>query len=192
MAFEATQRAGFDGKFETLVQINAKALSSRLALKEFIGNHSNATQIFNSALEAMKTPIPEEICLDIVPGALEVLDHLQETHDLALVTAGDLHLQLQKMKKAGIQPERFSKLVVGTRPTKKFDYQMVLEELAIDPSQGIVCGDRVSVDLTPAKEIGLFTVHFRNGRGRIHDAPKESVDLTIHQLNELCEVFVEQ
>lgn len=172
--------------YRELVTINQKALSSRIALKEF----TNREEILFAGLDALKTPLPLDAIIYPVPGALQLLASLKEHHTLALVTAGDPALQLQKMEKAGIQPEEFSKLIVGKEPSKKFDYQRVLVELKFDPSEAMVCGDRVEVDLAPAKELGLYTVHFRNGRGLIHDTPKECVDLTINTLKELQEVFV--
>lgn len=186
LAFDAM---GLSGTWQELVAINEKSLSSRIALREFWSSRSDREEILQAGLEALKTPIPSEAKIEPVPGANEVLDTLQVHHTLALVTAGYPELQLQKMEKAGIQPSQFSKLIVGSGPSKKSDYQRVLAELQFDPSEAVVCGDRVEIDLTPAKELGLYTVHFRNGRGLFHSTPKESVDLTIQTLKELQEVF---
>lgn len=186
MAFEAMKL----GTFEELIAINEKALTSRIALKEFWGRYSNKEEILQAGLNTLKTALPADAKIDPVPGAKEVLDALQVHHTLALVTAGHPELQFQKMEKAGIQPGQFSKIIVSTGASKKFDYQKVLSELNFDPSNTIVCGDRVEVDLTPAKELGIYTVHFQNGRGKMHAEPKDSVDLTIKTLKELQEVFV--
>lgn len=186
----AYEAMGLNGSFEQLLTFNQKALSSKIAIREFWKNQSDQVEILNAGLEALRTPIPSDVKIDLVPGAFEVLNSLQSQHTLALVTAGDPELQLQKMKKAGIQPQQFSKLIVGCGPSKKSDYQNVLEALKFDPSEAIVCGDRIEIDLTPAKELGLYTVHFRNGRGLFHTEPKSSVDLTIRTLKELHEVFV--
>ncbi len=194
LAFDSMSQVGLDSSEESFTQLlalNKKAISSRFAIEQFLGTHSNKEEILAAGLEALKTPLPKNAVIELVPGALEVLDALKKQHDLALVTKGDSLLQLQKMEKAGIQPGQFSKLIVGSAPSKKFDYQRVLEELDVAPSEAIVCGDRVSVDLTPAKELGVYTVHFRNGRGLVHCEPKESVDLTIETLKELQEVFLE-
>ncbi|NGX26550.1 MAG: Phosphoglycolate phosphatase [Chlamydiae bacterium] len=192
IAFVAMQSAGLEveeNAFDELLSINEKELSSRFALKKFYNNYSDQIRIYEAGFAALKTPLPEEISLEIVPGALEVLDELQTAHTLALVTAGDSNLQRQKLEKAGIQPERFSKLVIGKGLSKKLDYQRVLSELNVHPQEVLVCGDRVPIDLTPAKQLGLCTVHFRNGRGLVHDEPKADVDFTIHTLKQLNEVF---
>lgn len=184
----ACDAMGLKGTFEELTQINEKALSSRIALREFWSRYSDQEEILQAGLEALKTALPADAKIDLVPGAQEVLDALQVHHTLALVTAGHPQLQLQKMEKAGIQPEQFSKIIVSTHSSKKLDYQKVLSELNFDPSEAVVCGDRVEFDLKPAKELGIYTVHFQNGRG--NSESNESVDLTIKTLKELQEVFV--
>lgn len=187
LSFEAMGRKG---TFEELLKINEKALSSKVALREFWQKYSKEEEILLAGLEALKTPLPPDLKIEPVPGAIELLDSLQMHHTLALVTAGHPELQFQKMKNAGIQPEQFSKIIIGSGPSKKLDYQKVLDELHFDPSETVVCGDRVEIDLKPAKELGIYTVHFQNGRGLIHTEPKESVDITIKLLKELQEVFV--
>jgi len=186
LAYFAMQSAGVKEPIEKLIALNVNLLSLTLALEEFC---QGQTEIYNAALSALNTPLPKNVSLDLVPGAIEVLDELQEAHTLALVSKGDPQFQRQKMEKAGIQPERFSKLVIGNGPSKKSDYQMVLSKLNIDPTEALVCGDRVSWDLSPAKELGMFTVHFRNGRGLVHDEPKADVDLAIDHLKQLHEAF---
>lgn len=176
--------------FNRLLSINQQAISSRQALTDFWKLYSNQVEILTSGLSTLKTPIPSDLPIDLVPGALECLDYVGNFCDLALVTMGDFNFQIAKMEKAGIQPARFSKLIVGKGSSKKSDYHRILEEFQSLPSDGIVCGDRVSIDLSPAKELGLFTVHFKNGRGKVHSKPVEDIDLSIKTLKELHEVIV--
>jgi FMN phosphatase YigB (HAD superfamily) len=53
----------------------------------------------------------------------------------------------------------------------------------------MVCGDRISIDLSPAKELGLRTVHIRTGRGFQQMQPASDVDFAIGKLNELKEII---
>lgn len=191
--FQAMVKQGMglgEEKLHELLAINAHALSSRAAVHLFWEKYSCQPEVLEAGLEALFAPLEEEVLLAPVPGALELLEELHGVCPLALVTMGNADLQRQKMKKAGIQPERFSTLIVGTGPSKKKDYQQVLMKLGLPASEGIVCGDRVPIDLTPAKELGLFTVHFLNGRGRVHSQPQADVDLTIHSLNQLKQVMI--
>lgn len=192
LAFDAMKKKGLkvgEEAFSELISINEMAISSRAALKEFWLSHSDQIEILNSGLEALKTPLPEKWAIDPVPGALELLEELAGDYLLAIATQGDPHLQRQKMKKAGIQPEQFSKLTVGSGQSKKEDYIEILAELNVSPQEAIICGDRVPADLSPAKELGLFTVHLSNGRGKIHKEPKEHVDIYIQSLKELQKVI---
>jgi len=175
--------------WEELSAINQRAISSKMAITEFWKKYNDQEKILELGLKAMTGPIPKDLTIDLVPGAEELLNELQDLTSLALVTGGCTKFQLEKMKKAGIQPERFSKLIVVDGLSKKSAYQSVLKELQYEPHETIVCGDRVSIDLTPAKELGLFTIHFPNGRGKIHTEPKEDVDVTIKTIKELEEVL---
>lgn len=174
---------------EELIELNQEAQTASVAVKNFWSQYSDQEEIYHLGLQAMRGPLPKGIPIKTVPGAIELLDGLQTAHTLALVTIGEEKSQLEKMEKAGIQQDRFSKLIVSTGPTKKNDYKRILEQLRFHPNDTIVCGDKVSKDLVPAKELGLYTVHFRNGRGMIDTTPQEAVDTTINALNEFTEVF---
>ncbi len=188
-AYTAMQLPG--AELSELIEMNERAINTKTAIKDFFSRYSDNKNIYQKGIDALKTPFPKGIPLQLVPGALELLDALSSGHTLALVTAGEPSYQLEKMKKAGIQPSRFSKLVVSDSTSKKFDYQTVLDQLSVAPNNAIVCGDRVSVDLSPAKALGMYTVHFRNGRGKFCDTPKEDVDMSIDALTQFYEVFSE-
>jgi len=191
-AFEEMRRAGLmapEHAVEDLLAINETALTARDALRVFTSLYPQKETFFKIGVDALSRPLEEKCLVEPVPHALFVLDRLAKHHKLALVTRGEEILQFKKMEKAGIQPKKFSKLIVSRASTKKGDYKAVLDHLGYLPEDGAVCGDRVPLDLSPAKELGLYTVHFRNGRGLYHDQPKESVDATIDCLTELEEVL---
>lgn len=175
--------------FSELVAIDARSLSSKEALRTFCQRHPSALPFLDRAVESLSEPLSDEILLEPVPGALETLEILSKTCHLALVTRGEEPLQLDKMKKAGIQPESFSKLIVSQGLSKKSDYKEVLDHFQVQPHEGLVCGDRILLDLAPAKELGLTTVFFPNGRGLVLQKEKEFVDVTIHSLTQLHEVL---
>jgi len=110
-------------------------------------------------------------------------------HQLALVTVGIYDRQLLKLKKAGIDTALFSKIIVTEERNKKTHYQTIIDELAISPSEVVVCGDRIPIDLTPAKELGLKTIHMRWGRGLNSYGNKGDVDYAISRLIELKEIL---
>ena len=93
------------------------------------------------------------------------------------------------MKKAGIDSTIFSKLVVSEERNKKPHYQAIAEELGFERGEAIVCGDRIAVDLSPARELGYKTVHMRWGRGLNGAGPRSDVDYTITELVEIKEII---
>ncbi len=190
-AYLAMQSAGLEGgDFSTLVNINQSSISSQVALKKYLNPLTDDEAIFEIGKKALQSPLLGDVCLDPVPGAIELLADFEVLHDLVLVTLGSKELQMQKMEKAGIEPSIFSRLVVESGRSKKPIYQEILSEKGINPSEVIVCGDRVPIDLSPGKECGFTTVHLKNGRGAFHTAPEKDVDYTIEKLEELKKVIL--
>lgn len=191
-AFDKMQEEGLGLKkdaVEDLFAFNKKALTSEEALKKFFTQYPEKKEFLSVGVFSLSFPIPDSINLLAVPYACEVLNELQVKHTLALVTRGEKNFQLQKMKKAGIQPGQFSKLIINRGLSKKSDYLSLLDEFGCAPSDVCVCGDRVPFDLSPGRELGFRTVHFRNGRGLNHIEPREDVDVTIYCLTKLNEVL---
>ncbi len=178
----------FEKAFQLLLEINHTAASSYQAVEIFAGLYPGGLKGLTYALQTFKDPLPQSMEIQAAEGAIELLGELANSHHiLALVTKGDYEIQLEKMKKAGIQPEFFSKIIAGTGMSKRPYYETVLQELR--PSLGLVCGDRISLDLTPAKELGLRTVHILAGRGTQQLQPACDVDFTIEKLDELREII---
>ncbi|MCK4934771.1 MAG: hypothetical protein KAR79_04205, partial [Simkaniaceae bacterium] len=90
--------------------------------------------------------------------------------------------------KAKIDPALFSKIFICPEKNKKPYYKTLFNSFDYLPSDIVVCGDRINIDLTPAKELGFNTVHFRYGRGTGFTGLKRDVDYTISSLCELREV----
>lgn len=194
-ALSAMIEAGLELKdpesaLQNLFIINENVISSTLAMPIFCEKYGIAKQFQDLGIRLLSHPIIENIPLDPVPGVHEVLKDLFSKYSLALVTLGHTDLQLEKLKKAGIQPKHFSKIVVGKEKNKKPLYQQILEEFKVDAKDVFVCGDRVPIDLTPAKELGINTIHFVNGRGRVFNQPKEHVDFSISALSELKKILM--
>lgn len=172
-----------------LIAINEQALSSTIALSIFCEKYRAKKEILEAGLASLFTLLPEMLTLPPVPGAIDLLKDLYKDYELALVTLGQKDLQLQKLKKAGIQPHYFSKIIVGQGKNKKSEYEQILKEFKVKPQEIFVCGDRVPVDLTPAKQLGMKTIHFVNGRGLRFKDPKEDIDFSISTLPELKKIL---
>jgi FMN phosphatase YigB (HAD superfamily) len=100
---------------------------------------------------------------------------------------GSEKLQLQKLKKAGIDTSLLSKIIVAG-DDKTLAYKKIIKELKMNSSEVIVCGDRINNDLAPAKKMGCTTVHMKYGRGSSFEKD-ENIDFQIKELNSILEII---
>lgn len=181
--------ASFDEALELLKRINRLARNAEEALAEFIKFLKADPSLLPIAVEEVYGPIPPDLNLKALDGALEVLTELSKDHTLALVTVGKFDQQMDKLKKAGIDSSFFSKIIVSEKGEKKGHYQKLAEFFGFSPSQIMVCGDRIHVDLAPARELGYTTVQMRWGRGLSSVEGGENVDHTILALKEIKRII---
>lgn len=170
--------ADFGAGYQELLAINAKSSTSRDALVQFAKDPKRVDQIIGE----MTSPLPSDFRVKTTPNAKEILNYLRKEHTLALVTGGHPSFQMEKLEKAGIDRSIFSKIAVPEDSVKKPFYQRLIEEFS--PAQTLVCGDRIEMDLLPAFELGLITVHMRWGRGAIVKTEK----WIHHPISELSEL----
>lgn len=172
-----------------LLRLNETAPSAKHALEEFFEINAFDVNYLPLAIKTVYDDLPDSFTVEPMDMAADILAVLSESHKLALVTVGKFELQVLKLKKAGIHSEIFSKIIVTQERDKKIHYKSILSELDMEPSEVIVCGDRIAIDLTPAKELGLTTVQMRSGRGLHCKGSKSDVDFTISHLSEITEIL---
>ena len=178
----------FEETYKLMNRLSNNHLTTKAALKEFVELTGAPPECYEMGLNEIYNPPLFEDPISPVDSAKEVLEELALSHQLVLVTAGKESIQLEKMKKAGIEVSFFSKLYFCDG-NKKNIYNTLVKETGISPLNIIVCGDRISFDLTPAKELGFKTVHMRWGRGLGNTGLKKDVDYTILNLNELKQIL---
>lgn len=171
-----------------LKELNTLADSGRKALRQFLAKREAVDLFFEIGEREIYHTSFSDITVTPCPGAVGILAELSECHTLALVTVGEIQHQADKMKSAGIDSTVFSKIAVCPTPNKGPYYQEIAEALNFAPSQILVCGDRISVDLSPAKALGCKTVHVRSGRGQGMTGCVVDVDYTISSLVEIKEI----
>ena len=178
------------GASDILKRIDRGSDSAKSALSEFLEILDVEEKFYPIALEEVYGPIPADIPIFAHENAVEVLSELSEHHTLALVTIGRMEQQRYKMEKAGIDSTLFSKIVITETRDKKPHYETLLQELGRTPAETVVCGDRIAIDLAPAKELGCKTIHVRQGRGKKAPAHLErEVDFTVTELKQLQEII---
>lgn len=172
-----------------LLNFNQEQSSSGAALELFAQKYNIDSKTQAIGLEELYDGFPEPSTVRPVFGALETLEQLSLEGRLAVVSVGNKEQQLFKLEKAGIPSSFFYKIFILEEKNKKKYYERLIEELQIEPDQVIVCGDRIKIDLLPAKEIGCYTVHMERGRGVNETfSSKQEVDFSITELAQLVEI----
>lgn len=169
-----------------LAAINRHTLSSKQAVSKFLTLHS-ALDLHEEIMAIYNAPLPEEFDLPTTPHAKEVLEALSGRHRLAMVTAGARGFQMSKLKKAGFEPSIFSKIAVPEGSDKTPSYEELLNEFLLPPRDIVVVGDRVGIDLAPARALGFLTVHMRWGR-EAREIAETWIDYSIRELSELLDI----
>lgn len=189
-ALIAMQSAGlfvhtFKKSHEELLRLNTFHMNCKDALKEFLNINQAPSNCFEVGMyEIYDNPRFEDPIYPL-EDCLEVLQELARRHTLALVTKGKERVQREKMGRAGISTQTFSRLYFCENENKEKAYHKLREESGISPLKALVCGDRISLDLAPAKALGYNTVQMRWGRGLGNTGLKQHVDYTILYLREL-------
>lgn len=181
--------ARFDEKaFGQLTRLHSSSCRGKDGVLEFLELYKRP-ELLEAAMEEIYLQPDLPLAIKQVEGSLSVLKELGKEHSLALVTGGIDSIQRDKLKRANIDKDFFSYIFVEDPAQKKNAYQKILEKTKVPASKVIVCGDRIGVDLTPAKQLGLRTVHFRFGRGLGNTGLKSDVDYTILHLEELLDLL---
>ena len=167
-----------------LRSLDAGALSGKHALREFLEIQDGLDYLEMALHEIYHAPSFEEP-IQPVDYAIDLLKELKKDHTLGLVTMGQPGIQKEKMRLSGLEASNFSFIECCPEGNKKNSYQKVMKSLGINAEDVAVCGDRICIDLAPAKELGLKTIHFRHGRGLGSTGLKSDVDYTILRLEEI-------
>lgn len=181
--------ANFNRSYEVLLRLNTYHVNSGEALREFLEINNAPIHCLDVALKAVYERPTFDVPIQPMEDAVEVLEELSSSHPLVLVTKGKEKIQREKMERAGISSEFFTKLYFCTDGDKKKIYKKVSEEMGISPLNALVCGDRIFLDLSPAKELGYKTVQIKWGRGLGNTGFKKDVDYTILYLKELVDLL---
>lgn len=176
-------------QLEKLFQINKRSMSAKEALKEFLVGYNGFEKFFEIAVNALNEYDPD-LKVNSRKGAVKILNELKKNHNLALVTVGNEKFQRLKLKNAGIDFSIFSIIQVIENDDKKPFYKKIIDALGNKASDTLVCGDKIHVDLLPAKELSCITVHMQYGRGlNVSKDFDACIDYKIKELEELTNII---
>jgi len=181
----------FHEALAVLLAMNARSENTLAAVKEFLEIHDGNHSLLQLAYEEVYKNKTFDYHILPTKSAVGVLVELSKKHVLTVVTAGVKDIQMEKMKKAGIDTSIFSRIVVCEAFNKKIYYQQLIEDLRITPLDVVVCGDRVKRDLSPGKALGFKTVHMKWGRGLRQQGEGSEVDFVIESLEQMKAVIAQ-
>ena len=171
-----------------LTRLYASAGSGKSGMREFVELMEGPQELAEVGIKVVYDPANWDDPVRTTEGACDLLSELAKDHQLALVTLGNEEVQRRKLEAGGIDSDLFSMVCVTPERNKGVIYKRVLEELGFAPKHAIATGDRISLDLSPAKALGITTVHMRQGRGLGNTGLKRDVDYTILRLQELAPI----
>ena len=125
----------------------------------------------------------------LVPNTMEVLNYLKEkNYKIHLITNGFLEVQSIKMQASGLDKMIDSSFVSEVVGFKKPDHRIfhhAMKEAGGNIENSVMIGDDLSVDIIPAKEIGMTHIYF-NRKKISHN---EKIDYEIFDLIEICDII---
>lgn len=156
----------------------------RLPLKDYgINDEKLAHDLGESYTELAATTVA------LVPNAMEVLSYLKEKgYKIHLITNGFLEVQNIKMKASGLDKmidESFVSEVIGFKKPDHRIFHHAINKVGGTIENCMMIGDDLSVDIIPAKEIGMAHIYF-NRKNIPHN---EILDYEIEDLIEINEII---
>lgn len=125
----------------------------------------------------------------LVPNTMEVLTYLKEKdYNIHLITNGFLEVQSIKMEASGLDKmidNSFVSEVVGFKKPDHRIFHHAMEKVNASLEECVMIGDDLSVDIIPAKEIGMTHIYF-NRKKISHN---EQLDYEIKDLIEIKEIL---
>lgn len=120
-------------------------------------------------IELGRSMVRHEIRL--LPGVEVAVNGLSETHQLALITKGDLMDQERKIAVSGLA-KHFShiEIVSDKHPAA---YSQVMQKLGVVPQRFLMVGNSMRSDILPVLELGGWAVHIPYDSTWAHEAAGE-------------------
>ncbi|MCH9612314.1 MAG: hypothetical protein S4CHLAM102_08000 [Chlamydiia bacterium] len=175
--------------FQALCRLNQGAKSSRGCLAEYLEIHQVEESLAKQILLRYESAGFEDISIQVDQSLICMLEEFSKKHTLAIVTRGKKGWQEAKLKKSRLPLTLFHKILITSEEGKRPHYQALMQELDYQGHEVVVIGDRIGVDLAPAKQLGCVTILFENVRNNSQIDLGGQVDYTIAQMEELYGVF---
>ena len=120
----------------------------------------------------------------LFPGAVDVLNYLQQKYTLHLITNGFAEVQWIKLEHSGLKPFFQHVIIseeVGTQKPDKAIFEIAMQRANTNNTECIMIGDNYNTDIVGAKNAGMDQVFFNPGKNR----KRQPVTYEITELVEL-------
>lgn len=94
---------------------------------------------------------------EMIDGALDVVRSVAQSHDVMVITKGDLHHQLRRIATSGVAAlVRDVEVLHDKRPDT---YQRLLQRHQVESSRFVMVGNSIASDIAPVLALGARAVH---------------------------------
>lgn len=111
--------------------------------------------------EAYLAEMPKQ--LKLVPGALELLDHLHHKYRMAIITNGFREVQVDKLSQSGLE-KYFDKMFiseeVGAQKPHRKIFEHAVKSMNAPKRKSLMIGDSWEADIIGAREFGIDQVYY--------------------------------
>lgn len=124
-------------------------------------NHEFPPQLIGTLAEKYIDYLP--LNNHLLPGAVEILEHLKPRYRLHIITNGFEEVQNRKLIHSGIE-HYFDTITnserVGVKKPNPEIFRYALNLAQTTPRQSIMIGDNLEADIMGAEALGFHTIHF--------------------------------
>lgn len=186
-AYAALVNGGFGPtpSYERLLELDQLSPDIQTTFARFVAEGDKGPEWTARALAAYYGPLPADQPIPLLEGVRDLLTELHGRIRLVLVTLGEVEQQWEKVRRSGLPLELFDRVEVIAEGPKGGVYRAMADLFGAAPSEVVVCGDKVEVDLKPAKELGYTTVHMRWGHAGLREEGGRYVDWAVKTPTEL-------
>lgn len=126
-------------------------IETAIELSEGRVTGTEISQIIEFAKEMLKSPI------ELLDDVLETVVKLAQTHELMIITKGDLFDQESKIARSGLA-DYFSQIEIVKEKDDEV-YQKILTRHKIDKEKFVMVGNALKSDILPVLRIGAAAIH---------------------------------
>jgi putative hydrolase of the HAD superfamily len=158
---------GYGVKSFTLSMIETAIELSRGAIT---GNEIQA--IIDAGRSMLRHPV------ELLDGAVDAIEQLRDTHQLMLITKGDLFDQESKLARSGLGDHFDAVEIVATKDERS--YERILRRHKVEADEFVMIGNSPRSDIVPVLALGGWAVHVPHPLTWAHERLEDETAMAAH------------